>query len=87
MQIQRENVLKFLGAHIDESLSWKRHIDIVSSKTPKSISILYKSTDVWSKLYYHKDRYTHASPLLDDMRALNLKLNIFNILRFMHKGK
>ena len=33
-----------------------------------------------ARVIYHKDRYTHASPYLNDMRALNVfKLNIFNI--------
>ena len=37
---------------------------------------------------YHKDRFTHASPLLNDMKVLNVfKLNIFNILCFMYKCK
>ena len=37
---------------------------------------------------YHKDRYTYACPLLNDMKALNVfKLNIFNILCFMYKCK
>ena len=111
-------------------MSWKQHIDIVSSKVSKRIGILYKSKDVLSKqclkqlyfsfihnyvnyaniawastgkskferLYrgqkhatcviYHKDRYTHASPLLNDMKALNVfQLNILNILCFMYKCK
>ena len=108
----------------------KQHIDIVSSKTSKSIGILYKSSDVLSKqclkqlyfsfisnyvnyaniawastskskleplyrcqkhparIIYHKDWYTHASPLLNYMKTLNVfHLNIFNILCFMHKCK
>ena len=117
--------------HIDENLSWKQHIEIMSSKISKSIGILYKSRDVLSKqclkqlyfsfihsyvnyaniawastskskrerLYrcqkhaapviYHKDRYTHASPLSNDMKVFNVfKLNIFNIfLCFMYKCK
>ena len=41
-----------------------------------------------ARVIYHKDRYTHASPYLNDMRALNVsKLNIFNILCFMYKCK
>ena len=41
-----------------------------------------------ARVIYHKDRYTHASPLLNDMKALNVfKLNIFNILCFMYKCK
>ena len=107
--------------HIDENLSWKQHIDMVSSKMFKSIDILYKSRYVLSKphfsfihnyvnypniawasnskgklerlfccqkhaagVIYHKDWYTHASPLLNDMKALNVfKLSIFNILCFV----
>ena len=39
IHIKREHVTKFLGVFIDEDLSWKQHIDIVSSKISKSISI------------------------------------------------
>ena len=38
--IERENVTKFLGVLIDENLSWKQHINIVSTKLSKSIGIL-----------------------------------------------
>ena len=128
MHIKGEHLTTFLGVFIDENVSWKQHIDIISSKISKSIGILYKSRDVLSKqclnqlyfsfihsyvnyaniawvstskskperLYrcqkhavrviYHKDRYTRASPLLNDMKALNVfKLNIFNILCFVYK--
>ena len=44
--IKREHVRKFFGVFIDENLSWKQHIDIVSSIIYKSIGILYKSRDV-----------------------------------------
>ena len=47
--IKREHITKFLGVFIAENLSWKQHIDIVSSKISKSIGILYKSRDVLSK--------------------------------------
>ena len=42
IHIERENVTKVLGVIIDENLSWKQHIDIVSTKISKSIGILYK---------------------------------------------
>ena len=130
IHIKREHVTKLLGLFIDENLSWKQHIDIVSSKISESIGILYKSGDVLSKqclkqLYfsfihnyvncaniawastsksklerlcrfqkhaarviYHKDQYTHASPLLNDMKTLNVfQLNILNILCFMYDCK
>ena len=125
IHIKTEHVL---GVFINENLSWKQRIDIVSSKISKSIGILYKSRNVSSKhclkqlyfsfihnyvnyayiawasagksklerLYryqkhasrviYHKDRYTHASPLLNNMKALNaFKSNTFKILCFMYK--
>ena len=128
--IKREHVTKCLGVFIDENLSWKQHIEILSSKISKSIGILYKSRNVLSKqclnqLYflfthsyvnyanitwastsksklerryrcqkhaarviYHKDRYKQASPLLNNMKALNIfKLNIFNILCFKYNCK
>ena len=47
--IKREHVTKFLGVFIDENLSWKQHIEILSSKISKSIVILYKSRNVLSK--------------------------------------
>ena len=47
--IKREHVTKFLGVFIDENLSWKQHIEILSSKISKSIGILYKSRDVLSR--------------------------------------
>ena len=37
---------------------------------------------------YHKDWYTHASFLVNDMKALNVfKLNFSNVLRFIYKRK
>ena len=42
-----------------------------------------------TRAIYHKDQYTHAaSPLLKDMKAVNVfKLNILYILCFMYKFK
>ena len=47
--IKREHVTKFLGVFIDKNLSWKQHMEILSSKTSKSIGILYKSRDALSQ--------------------------------------
>ena len=44
--IDRENVTKFLGVRIDENVSWKQHINDVSTKMSKSIGILYKSRGI-----------------------------------------
>ena len=43
MHIKKEHVTKFLGVFIDEDLSWKQHIEILSSK---SVGIPYRSRDV-----------------------------------------
>ena len=40
--IERQKVSKFLGVLIDEKLSWKQHINDVSTKISKSIGILFK---------------------------------------------
>ena len=41
--IERKNVTKFLRVFINENLSWKHYIKVVSATVPKSIGILYKS--------------------------------------------
>ena len=43
--IKRENVTKFIGVLIDESLSWKQHINDAQNYQ-KSIGILYKSRGI-----------------------------------------
>ena len=44
--IERKNVTSFLGVLFDENLSWKQHINDVSTNKPKSIGILYKSRGI-----------------------------------------
>ena len=44
--IERENVTKFHCVLIDENLSWKQHINDVSTKISKSIDILDKSRGI-----------------------------------------
>ena len=47
---------------------------------------LYHCQKHAGRLVYHKDWYTHASLLLNDIKTLNVfKLNILNILCFMYK--
>ena len=128
--IEREHVTTFLGVLIDENLSWKQHINDVSTKISKSIDILYKSRGMvkqpsleqlyfsfihchlnyaniaWASTYKSKlegfyrhqkhaariinfkDRFTHAQPLLHNMKALNIfQINLFHIIFFMFKCK
>ena len=49
--IERENVTKFLGALIDENLSWKQHINNVCTKISKSIGTLYKFRGILKKTF------------------------------------
>ena len=44
--IERENFTKFLCVLMDENLSWKQHINDVSTKISKSIDILHKSRGI-----------------------------------------
>ena len=47
--VKREFVTKFLGVYLDENISWKHHINIVSTKVCKSIGILYRTHCILSK--------------------------------------
>ena len=44
IEIKRENSVKFLGFIIDESLTWKNHIEVVENKISKNIGVLYRAS-------------------------------------------
>ena len=69
--------------------SYINYANIAWRSTHKSkLELLCRRQKHAARLIYFKDRYTHAKPLLDDTKALNIyELNIFNILRFMYKCK
>ena len=55
--ISEKDYVKYLGVLIDSTLTWKNHIDNVSSKISKSIGLLYKirhfvTMDIMKILYY-----------------------------------
>ena len=50
--VKREFVTKFLGVYLDENISWKHHINIVSTKVCKSFGILYRSRCILSKFLW-----------------------------------
>ena len=59
-----------------------------ASTSKDKLERLYHCQKHAGPVVYHKDRYTHASLLLNDTKDLNIfKLNIFNILCFMYKYK
>ena len=47
--VKREFVTKLLGVYLDVNISWKHHINNVSTNTCKSIEILYKTRCILSK--------------------------------------
>ena len=59
--------------------SYVNYANITWASTSKSkLERLYRCQKHAVRVIYHKDRYTQASPLLNDMKALNVfKLNIF----------
>ena len=65
------------------------YANIAWASTSKSkLERLYRCHKHAARVIYHKDWYTHASPLLNDMKALNVfQLSIFNILCFMYNCK
>ena len=52
LPIKREFVTKFLGVYLDEDISCKHHIDIISTKVCKSIGILFRTRCVLSKFLW-----------------------------------
>ena len=55
--IQKVNKTKFLGVIMDDKLTWKHHIEYISSKISKGIGIIYKVREYLNKetlvnLYY-----------------------------------
>ena len=68
-------------------------MQILPEQAPVKVNLssklkLYRCQKHAARVVYHKDLYTNASPLLNDMKALNVfQLNIFNILCFMYKCK
>ena len=45
----RQLVTKFLEVYLDESISWKHHIDIVTTRNCKSIGILNRTRHIMNK--------------------------------------
>ena len=50
--IKIEFVTKFFGVYLDEGISWKHHIDNISTKVCKSIEILFRTRYVLSKFLW-----------------------------------
>ena len=69
--------------------SYVNYANIAWASTSKSkLERLYRCQKHAARVIYHKDRYTHGSPLLNYMKALNVfELNVFNILCFVYKCK
>ena len=69
--------------------NYVNYANITWGSTSKSnLEHLYHFRKHASYVIYHKDHYTHASPPLNDMKAVNVfQLNILNVLCFMYKSK
>ena len=69
--------------------NYVKYANIAGASTSKSkLKRLYRCQKHAVRVIYYKDRYTHASALLNDLKALNgFQLNIFSILCFMYKRK
>ena len=67
--------------------NYANYANIAWARTSKSkLERLYRCQKHAARVIYHKYQYTHASPLLNDMKTLTVfQLNIFNILCFMCK--
>ena len=88
IHIKGEYVTNLLGVLIDENLSWKQHIDIVSNRISESKGILYKSRDVLSKqclkqLYFSFIHNYVNMQILPGEAPVKLNLNVFTVVRNM----
>ena len=55
--------------------NYGNYANIAWARTSKSkLERLYRCQKHAARVIYHKNRYTHASPLLNDMKALNFIL-------------
>ena len=65
--------------------NYVNYANIAWVSTSKSkLERLYRFQKHAARVIHHKDRYTHTSPLLNDMKALNVfKLNIFKIVFYV----
>ena len=54
--VKREFITKFLGVYLNENISWKHHINILTTKVCKSIGILYRTRCILGK-YLRKQLY------------------------------
>ena len=43
VDVKRDDNMKFLGVILDESLTWKKHIQTIETKISKNLGILYKA--------------------------------------------
>ena len=69
--------------------NYANYANIAWASTNKGkLERLYRCQEHAACVIYHKDWYTQASPLLNDMKALNVfQLIVFNILCFTYKYK
>ena len=67
--------------------SYLNYANITWASTHKSkLKGLLRKKKHASRIMYFKDKYTHAEPLMQKMKTLNIfQLNISKILLFMHK--
>lgn len=63
-KLEKVSSTTFLGVTIDDALSWKTHIDIVSNKVAKAIGIIYRASPILEQssrmLLYNTLIYPHV---------------------------
>ena len=69
--VKREFITKFLDVYLDENVSWKHRINVVSSKVCNNIGILYRTRCILNK-FSQKQLY---------ISFINCYLNYANIAR------
>ena len=64
IKVKRVESCKFLGVYLDEKMTWKTHIDQITSKMSKSIGIISRTKHILPKYVLHTLYYTMIFPYL-----------------------
>ena len=86
-EIIRESVTKFLAVYIEENLTWKYHIEHVCNKVFKSIGIMYKTRNIFSKRIMKQLYFLFIHRYLNYANITWTSTNKSNLISFCRQQK
>ena len=64
IKVKRVESCKFLGVYLDEKMTWKNHIEQITSKMSKTVGIISRTKHILPKYVLHTLYYTMIFPYL-----------------------